>query len=198
MPGFIKTARDEEIWQESKRKVEKSKGKSEPSFTDQDWGLVNKIFQESKKKYKGKSLPKKYHASFLVRAAKLNQHDKDAALDFLSSGVGDQDFHKFEDDFNAAYGRAELKTLSPQEAKETMHRSHSMDFAEDPHSRGDPLVEDPSIVVSFKGKLYVIDGQHRMASAIKENRDVKVLILNGDFLTKYGFTEKKFAGKILR
>lgn len=68
MPGFVKTARDEEIWQESKRKVEKSKGKKEGGFTDQDWGLVNQIFHAAKKKYKGKSLPKKYHASYLVRA----------------------------------------------------------------------------------------------------------------------------------
>lgn len=133
--------------------------------------------------------------------ASLNQHDRDAALDFLSSGVPDKDFHQFEDDFQAACDKAELKTLTPQQAKETLRRSHSMDFHDDPHARKpSSAVEDPSIVVLFKGKLYVVDGQHRMASAIKENRPVKIAVLDGAFLAKYGITEDDFinAGKLIR
>ena len=42
MPG----KRDEAKWARAKAAVAKSKGKAESAFTDRDWGLVQKIYQE--------------------------------------------------------------------------------------------------------------------------------------------------------
>lgn len=45
MPGG-RTPAQEAIWTRAKKAVEKSKGKSESSFTDRDWGLVQKIYKD--------------------------------------------------------------------------------------------------------------------------------------------------------
>lgn len=35
-----------EKWKRAKKAVEESKGKKESQFTDRDWGLVQKIYQD--------------------------------------------------------------------------------------------------------------------------------------------------------
>lgn len=49
MPAFIKTPKDEKRWSEAKQAASKSKSKDESSFTDQDWALVNHIYQNMNK-----------------------------------------------------------------------------------------------------------------------------------------------------
>ena len=43
-------------------------------------------------------------------------------------------------------------------------------------------VDDPSIAVRYKGKTYVVDGQHRLNQALKDGRPAKVVVMDGDFM----------------
>lgn len=52
MPAkFVKTPKQEKWWDEAKDIAEKSKGKSQSGFSDQDWGLVNMLYHRKKKKH---------------------------------------------------------------------------------------------------------------------------------------------------
>lgn len=48
-PAFIKTPAQEKKWKRAKQAVSRSRDKAESDFTDQDWGLVNKIYHSIKK-----------------------------------------------------------------------------------------------------------------------------------------------------
>ena len=62
--GVVKTKKDEKIWENKKKQVEKQTGKKASQFSSLEWRRVNFLFQKAKKKYKGR-LPKKYtKASF--------------------------------------------------------------------------------------------------------------------------------------
>jgi len=50
-PNMIKMPKQEKLWNEAKEAVEESKDKSQSSFSDQDWGLVNMIYQKKKEKH---------------------------------------------------------------------------------------------------------------------------------------------------
>lgn len=50
MPGTVRTPRQEKMWKRAKKHVEDSRGYGEGSFTDQDWGLVQTIYQRIKAK----------------------------------------------------------------------------------------------------------------------------------------------------
>lgn len=83
--NLVKTGKEEKIWNKKKKEVSKSKGKPQSQFTDRDWGLVNKLFQAAKKKYQGKSLPKKYAGAFVKKVmgtGEMSQHDLDAGGEF--------------------------------------------------------------------------------------------------------------------
>lgn len=54
MPGNVRTAAQEKYWKRAKKHVEDSRGYGEGSFTDQDWGLVQTIYQRIKAKYESK------------------------------------------------------------------------------------------------------------------------------------------------
>jgi hypothetical protein len=49
MPAFIKTPDQEARWKRAKNAVKRSRKKEQDQFTDQDWGLVTKIYKEIKK-----------------------------------------------------------------------------------------------------------------------------------------------------
>ena len=50
MPGTVRSAADEKKWKRAKKHVSDSKGYGPDSFTDQDWGLVQTIYQKIKAK----------------------------------------------------------------------------------------------------------------------------------------------------
>jgi len=59
MPGFIKTPKDEKLWQEAKEIVEDEKDVSEKGLTDKDlWPLVTHIWKQKKKKRGGSNIMK--------------------------------------------------------------------------------------------------------------------------------------------
>jgi len=49
MPAFVKTPKDEKRWAKAKKAVESSRKISEGSFVDNDWALVNHIYQKMAK-----------------------------------------------------------------------------------------------------------------------------------------------------
>jgi RNA polymerase sigma factor (sigma-70 family) len=49
MPAFIRTKADEARWRRAKRAVERARNKSEAFFSNQDWALVNSIYQKMTK-----------------------------------------------------------------------------------------------------------------------------------------------------
>lgn len=50
MPSNIRTPAEEKMWKRAKAHVKDSKGYGQDSFTDQDWGLVQTIYQKIKNK----------------------------------------------------------------------------------------------------------------------------------------------------
>lgn len=59
MPGRL-SPKQERMWKQAKAYVAKSKGKSQSTFHDRDWGLVQHIFQAIKKKYGEGRIPSDY------------------------------------------------------------------------------------------------------------------------------------------
>jgi hypothetical protein len=56
MPGNVRTPSDEKKWKRAKKHVAQSKGYPESEFKDQDWGLVQMIYQRIKAKSEEKTL----------------------------------------------------------------------------------------------------------------------------------------------
>lgn len=69
MPAnLVHNKKEEKYWSESKKIVQKQTGKSKKKLNDQNWGLINKIFQAKKKKHLGK---KKKKVALLALLAKI-------------------------------------------------------------------------------------------------------------------------------
>lgn len=124
---------------------------------------------------------------------KFDQSDVESAVTYFSDLDGDEDFEKV---FKKELQKAKIKNLTPEEASK-LYRNHGETFDSDPWSgmKGKPFkpFKDPSIVISFKGKSYVIDGQHRMNQRIKEGLPVPVAIMDGEFLKKFDIDSNSFS-----
>ena len=133
----------------------------------------------------------------------IHEKDKDAAIDNLAGSIKSKDWDKFMDHMDAAFEDAKIGEIDSTEAAQ-IGRSHNLTFSSDPdnemlhqynkNKRGKE-VKDPAIIIEFDGKHYALDGQHRLNIAIKDKKPVNVAILKGDFLKKFGITEKTFEGK---
>jgi hypothetical protein len=132
--------------------------------------------------------------------ASVNQHDKDAAFTVASSGVSDKDYGSFEDGFEASLANAKVETVNAENAgnfyrahKEDMHDNSQKSYTK-ATARGKDLT-DPAIGVRIKGKVYVIDGQHRLNQALKEGREQKIVVMDGAFMAKSGADKKVMEGR---
>lgn len=131
----------------------------------------------------------------------IHDKDKDAAINFLLGSIKDKDYDDFIDNFDKAAESAKVGKVDPKTAA-SFKRSHNFTFESDPdneslNKKGErgKEVSDPSVVLEFNGEHYVLDGQHRLNKAVKEGKSANVAIIKGDFLKKYGITEKTFEGK---
>lgn len=88
MPAFIRTAKDEARWAKAKAAAKESKDKDEQSFDDQDWALVNHIYQKMHKSEIAQSL--------LERLSKRDE-DEDEDLDIQHHHGDDDDEENLED-----------------------------------------------------------------------------------------------------
>lgn len=133
----------------------------------------------------------------------IHQKDKDAAIDNLAGSIKDKDWDSFMDHMDEAFKSAQVGEVDAAQAAQ-IGRSHNLTFGSDPDNedlhkhnkekRGKD-VKDPSIIIEFEGKYYALDGQHRLNNAIKDKKPANVAVLKGDFLKKFGITEKTFEGK---
>lgn len=133
----------------------------------------------------------------------IHEKDKDAAIDALAGKIPDKHWDEFMDKFDEAIAGAKIEKLEPKEASK-IKRSHGHTFTSDPgnedlHKRAKGTrgkeVNDPSIVVKLNGELYALDGQHRLNRAIADGNASNVAIIDGEFLKKFGITEKSFGEK---
>lgn len=69
MPSFIKDKKDENKWKKAKQAASESKKKDQASFVDQDWALVNHIYQKMQKSNKF-NMSRLDTVSFLLEALK--------------------------------------------------------------------------------------------------------------------------------
>ena len=121
--------------------------------------------------------------------AKVNEHDKEAAFTVASSAVSDKEYDQFSDDFDSALANAKTETVTAENAG-NFYRAHKEDMNDNSqksftkaNARGKDL-EDPSIGVRIDGKVYVIDGQHRLNQALKDGREPKIVVMDGAFMKK--------------
>lgn len=136
-------------------------------------------------------------------ASKINEQDKDDAINYLTSRVPEEKYDAFMDKLDEAFESAKIGNVNAEEASK-IKKSHNFTFETDPdnelmngkkkNARGKE-VKDPSIVIKFGGDFYALDGQHRLNKAIKSGDMANVAIVDGEFMKKFGITEKSFEGK---
>lgn len=121
--------------------------------------------------------------------------DKSDVESAIGSFVGLDDDEDFAKEFIQQLEKSKVLNVTAKEAM-TFHKHHGHTFDSHPWSnkKGKAFVpfSDPSIVIHFNGKFYVIDGQHRMNQRIKEKLTIPVVIMDGEFLKKYGVDDKHF------
>ena len=90
--------KEERMWQQAKKYVAASKEKSTSDFADQDWALVQHIFQKMKKKYQSR-LPGEYPKLESTEQQMFNLEDYNSRLEeakdqFLSEAQEDKPISK--------------------------------------------------------------------------------------------------------
>ena len=149
MPGFIRTKKDEALWEKAKRAAAKSKGKDEGSFTDQDWALVNHIYHKMKKSEDfAKSLDDPKIVEELVELLKASRRPRlsDESLDPMEEySEEDQDdlgegFREFDPDEEESSGEAWLRENDPEYGRGDQYDEYSDYEDEDSHQRA--IAED--------------------------------------------------------
>ncbi len=141
----------------------------------------------SKGDSKGSASPKSEGAG---GASKVNEHDKEAAFTVASSPVSDKEYAKFDKEFNKEMAKAKMESVGEHNAN-NFYRAHSEDMHNNSqksytqtNARGKDL-KDPSIGVRIDGKVYVIDGQHRLNTALNAGQEANIAVMDGEFLKKY-------------
>lgn len=133
------------------------------------------------------------------KSATPNSKDVDAALDQFMSSVSDDQWEAFQDDFDK--GLAEAKTeKATKENADKFYRAHTetMETNTQVHSKNNSRgkdTKDPSIGIKVDGKIYMLDGQHRLNTAIKSGGSQDVVVIDGKFLSKYKGAEKTILGR---
>ncbi len=134
---------------------------------------------------------------------KVFEKDKDEAINKILTMVDDKHYDAFMDKIESLFEKAKTISIGPEEASK-IKRSHNFTFESDPdndemhkrskETRGKNL-KDPSIVVSFGGELYALDGQHRLNRAIAKKEETNVVVIDLDFAKDYGVDKSLFVGK---
>lgn len=144
MPGFVRTKKDEAKWSKAKAAASKSKSKSEESFTDQDWALVNHIYQKMEKNVEfAKNIddPKYLEEmiNVLEKARKKLSDEYDPNEDPYESASEDDDlgegFREFDPDEEESAGDDWLKENDPKYGKGEDYEEYADDEDEEAHQR---------------------------------------------------------------
>lgn len=130
MPAFIKTPRDEARWAKAKKHAAKSKKKDEGSFTDQDWGLVNHIYQNMDKMEKGFVAEE---LAEILEKAKNRMSDEEPSDDEMDNQhLGDDN-----ESFDATDGETQEDDEAPAEKASSQKEPKKVNKFKDPE--GDRL-----------------------------------------------------------
>jgi hypothetical protein len=148
MPGFVRSKKDEANWQKAKEAASKSKNKEEGSFTDQDWALVNHIYQQMKKSYediKSSNDPKLIEDTIkLLEKARRRFSDEpvDPIEDDYEGEEGElgEGFREFDPDEEESSGEDWLRENDPEYGKGEGYEEYADDENEEDHQRG--IAED--------------------------------------------------------
>jgi DNA-directed RNA polymerase specialized sigma subunit len=147
MPGFVKDKKDEAIWQKAKKAASKSKNKSEDSFSDQDWALVNHIYHKMKKSVESaKELDDpKFLEDAINVLEKARRRLSDEVVDPLEAdddesefSEGFREFDPYEEEESA--GEDWLRENDPDYRKGDDYEEYGDDEDEDLHQRS--IAED--------------------------------------------------------
>lgn len=135
-----------------------------------------------------------------AKAPAVNDHDKEAAFGQLVGPVSDKQYEAFNKDFEKQLQAAKLEKVSKENAdefyrshKENMDNNSQRSFTKN-SARGKD-VKDPSIGIRIGKKVYMLDGQHRLNTALEAGKTAEVVVMDGKFLSKYGVKESHFEGK---
>ncbi|MEM4726239.1 MAG: hypothetical protein QXG63_04800 [Nitrososphaerales archaeon] len=148
MPSFIRTKKDEALWQKAKQAAAKSKNKDEESFSDQDWALVNHIYHQMKK---GEEFSKSTDSLRSIEKAteeleKARRRLSDESVDPLEADDYDESedlgegFREFDPDEEGSAADDWLRENDPEYGKGEAYEEYSDDEDEDAHQRG--IAED--------------------------------------------------------
>jgi hypothetical protein len=138
-------------------------------------------------------------ANKLLELLQIDKEDIESAIAQFYSAVSDEDWPDFADRFEDEVKKAELKSVSPEEAKK-FSTLHKLTFKTDPYKGGLKKFKNPepgdleaSLVFKFKNKYYVLDGQHRLNRAIETGKPADIAIIEGDWIEKFKVSPEWFS-----
>lgn len=141
MPGFVRTKKDEALWQKAKQAAARSKNKSQEAFSDKDWALVNHIYHQMKKDEAfSKSIDNLKSLEEIIDALKkARRRFSDEVLDPLEADDYDESeelgegFREFDPDEEASAADDWLRENDPQYGKGAEYDEYGDDEDEDAH-----------------------------------------------------------------
>lgn len=109
------------------------------------------------------------------------------------------DFDSFSEKLKKEIKKSPVQLYKPEVANGKFLRKHGLTFFDDPWSSNETKFEEdaaPSFAVFFENVFYCVDGQHRLNHRIALGLEVPMIVVDGDWMKKFGVTKDCFHGKV--